>query len=232
MPKKAWEVLAYAAMVVMALISAVIAAKWAVNFVEWTRLDSGWAQTIGALIGLGIAVWLPHKQRVDDAAGDRQHRADQKRRVCMAFRDELTLLQNNFTMPNIVEMLRDAPGEIYDREVPILLARFPIFETMIGRLSEIDQDNVRHRLIDAYEHANAVIAVMSMNNVRLVRFVELRRQALAMGDAGNIHDDELKFMFENMAHIRTQLHEMTKKTISRVDKVVLLLNELIDSHSA
>ncbi|QDG69401.1 hypothetical protein [Janthinobacterium tructae] len=50
------------AMAVIIFICAVIAIRWAINFIAWTELDSGWAQAIGSVAALGVAIFVMHMQ--------------------------------------------------------------------------------------------------------------------------------------------------------------------------
>jgi hypothetical protein len=86
---------------------------------------AGWVQAIGATLGIGIAIWVPLKQKADADAASESARRDVERRVCLAFRDELTLLAERFDGENVRELLRDdAYDEIFERELPSPRQRF------------------------------------------------------------------------------------------------------------
>lgn len=83
------------AITVIVLIASCIAVTWACKLPVWASLDSGWAQAITAGIGIGIAIWVPYKQREDATRADESRRQDEARRIRLAIRDELCALQKN-----------------------------------------------------------------------------------------------------------------------------------------
>ena len=123
----------------------------------WGHVGAAWVQAIGGTVGIALAVWLPYKQRLDESETSIKNNREMQRRVCMAFHDELSVLQQRAkTAPNIFELQREAPDEIFDRELPAAEKRFPVFEAMIGRLVEIDDAAVRVAVIDAYNRKRSV----------------------------------------------------------------------------
>jgi hypothetical protein len=61
---KILKVIGFTAMGLIVIVTGVIVIHWAVGFVQWSGLDSGWAQFIGAIAALAVAIYL----------GDRQHK--------------------------------------------------------------------------------------------------------------------------------------------------------------
>lgn len=62
MMDKLWKVVGLAAVSIAVLVCGVIVVHWAVGFVNWAGIDSGWAQFIGAIAALAVAIYLGERQ--------------------------------------------------------------------------------------------------------------------------------------------------------------------------
>jgi hypothetical protein len=222
--ERLWNAFIFCLMVLVLVTCMLAVIRWAVDFVTWSTLDSGWAQTIGALIGLAIAIWVPAKQKKDADKAEEARRRDEQVRICMAFRDELIILRHHFDQRNVVEILRDAPDEIFDMEIPIPRKRFPVFNAMVGRLIDVDDTAIRRGVIQAYGTANGLIDVAAMNNRRLWAYTELGRDARCADNS--VHEEELKFQRGELVKLRSQMRTIVVETIKRVEQVLPLLNEV------
>lgn len=194
---------------------------------RYKGLDSseaaGWVQAIGATLGIGIAIWVPLKQKADADAASESARRDVERRVCLAFRDELTLLAGRFDGENVRDLLRDdASDEIFDRELPSPRQRFPIFNAMVGRITEIEDERIRRGLIEAYEAANSLIELTALNNRHLAEFSEMLRLPVAVD--GRNHPDHVRHKEKMLISMRVQMQFVCRTTISKVHEVLPLLD--------
>lgn len=224
MSRSAWEKLAFVGFGLVFFALTLVVIKWTVAFVDWTTIDSGWAQTVGALIGLGLAIWLPQKQRLDDAKSALSAQRESEKRVCMAFRDELSILRKRAeTAPNVIEILRDAPGEIFTLTLPTIKNRFPIFQANVGKIIEIESEAVRHAVIHAYEHANALAPIIDLNNKMLEIFNELHREQNRLGRP-EMNKHELEFLFDEMAKLRIGMKQLILATVDHVDAALAQLS--------
>jgi uncharacterized membrane protein len=153
------------------VISIVIAATadGTTNSGDWPA----WVQAVGSIAAILVAVWVPYQQREDAAADERDQRKIEGRRVQLAIRDELKLLDENFaTGPNVAHLLALPSGEIFNCIIPIPPERFPIYKAVIGRLTLIDDDDQRREIIAAYEWAAGMIFSAAQNNQLLYEYVE------------------------------------------------------------
>lgn len=62
MREKFWEALGFATMGLILFVATMVIIKWLIDFVTWTTLDSGWAQAIGSVAALGIAIYIMREQ--------------------------------------------------------------------------------------------------------------------------------------------------------------------------
>ena len=129
---------------------------------------AAWVQAVGATVGIGIAIYIPAKQKRDTAAAEDERRMDSARRVCMAFNDELSTLRENLSGTNVTELLALPRGGIFNRRIPAPHSRFPIYTAFIGRITEIDDPEIRHGIIGVYEAANALVEAAILNNQLLL----------------------------------------------------------------
>jgi hypothetical protein len=186
---------------------------------------AGWIQAIGATLGLAIAIWVPVKQKYDAVEAEESGRKESALRVCLAFRDELSLLAGRFTGSNITELLREAPGEVFDREIPIPRQRFPVFNAMVGRLTEIDDANIRQGIIEAYEAATSLIDVAEMNNRKLLELREIVRSHNAQ--EGNIDHDDFEHRKAILVTMRLQMQFICRLTITKTNAVLAMLDAAV-----
>jgi hypothetical protein len=185
---------------------------------------AGWVQAIGATLGLAIAIWIPAKQKSDAIESEQAQRNEAALRVCLALRDELLILASRFDGPNIKEILREAEGEIFDREIPVPRQRFPVFNSLVGRLTEIDSEDIRRGVIEAYEAAASLIDVAEINNRRLLELRELIRAHNAQ--EGMDHDD-YSHRRAVLIDMRRQMRFLCQLTITKVNALLPLMDAAV-----
>jgi hypothetical protein len=61
MSDKAWERLGFAAMATITFVCTLAVIRWAIDFVAWSGIDSGWAQAIGSVVAIAVAFWIAHR---------------------------------------------------------------------------------------------------------------------------------------------------------------------------
>lgn len=191
---------------------------------------AGWVQAIGATVALGLAVWVPYKQKLDAAHEAERQRKDNERRVCLAFRDELSLLRQHFDGEGVLDILRDAPDEIVDFEIPVPRERFPIYASMIGRITEIDSEELRRGIIEAYEPVNRLIDLGSINNRRLLELSSLLRKYSHM-EMTTPAANELADCRRILVNLRQGMKLVCQTGIERVNKTLALLDRKLEEHS-
>jgi hypothetical protein len=180
---------------------------------------AAWVQAVGSIIAIAIAIWVPYKQKQDAAAADVKDRHEEARRVCLAIRDELTMLQRLFTDgPNVSALLAIPPGEIFNRVLPSVdpIERFPIYGAVIGRLTMIDDDQLRQDIISAYEWATGLIHAGMQNNRMLAELSE----AAAKRDVRqyDLRLTQLKESAAGMKHICKQTIERVTALLPALDR--------------
>jgi len=189
---------------------------------------AGWVQAVGATLGIFIAVWVPYRQRQDAIASAESDRREAAFRVCLALLDELTLTTRAFSGRNVVELLRDAPGEIFNLEIPIPRERFPVYSTMIGRLTEVDNGVTRRAVIEAYGSLSGLINVAEMNNRLAREFNDLARQAHINKNETMMEEVEFKRMV--LVNLREQMRNLCETAIRQTNAAVDLLDSEVRAH--
>jgi hypothetical protein len=186
---------------------------------------AGWVQAVGATVGLAIAIWIPYKQTVNAAREAEKHRRDSERRVCLAFRDELAILASRFSNRNITEVLRGAPDEIYAIEIPIPHSRFPIFAAFVSRLTEIEDEQIRCLIIEAYDSAHGLIDLAAQNNRHLLELYDLRAAQTDRESRARESSIELKQLL--LTQLRLNMKATAIQTIAHVNAVRPMLDAAI-----
>lgn len=62
MENKVLKFFGYWAMGLILFIATMIVIRWTIDFVTWSALDSGWAQVIGSVAALGVAIFVMVRQ--------------------------------------------------------------------------------------------------------------------------------------------------------------------------
>jgi len=186
---------------------------------------ASWVQAIGVTAGIGIAIYVPWRQRNDAVATAEQQRVDNALRVSLAFRDELTLAAGHFNGANVIEVLREAPTELFGGTIPISEDRFPIYQAMANRLVEIDDEETRRSIINAYAALSSVIAMVVLNNRLIEEYgILLRRRYV---DNVEALDPELAERKKVLISFRRQMRGIVVTSIKDVHAAVLLLDRAI-----
>ncbi|QJE03071.1 hypothetical protein HH212_26305 [Massilia forsythiae] len=187
---------------------------------------AGWIQAAGATLGIIIAIWVPYKQQIDSTKSLENERKDSTRRLCLAFRDELSMLKERFDNPNVQLLLKTHSLQYFDRELPIPKHRFPIFHSMVGRLTGIDDERIRRLIVHAYDAANALIDAAALNNRYLNEFKEMER--LRSIKYSNYTESEMDHKRNLLIDICKQMRFRCELTINKVNEVLPLLDAAIN----
>lgn len=179
---------------------------------------SGWVQAFAATVGIAIAIWLPYKQRVDAINAEAFRRQDDARRIRLALKDELMALQNKFPSRNLSHLLSLGPDDIFDRLIPIKTVRFPIYASVIDRLTLIDDDALRSEIIAAYEWADAMPTTVELNNGLLLELRDIEAELHYRGD--EFQRQRREFQLRRLQETREALQTICRTAVDLVNGVV------------
>jgi hypothetical protein len=190
------------------------------------RLDpgqwSGWVQAVGSISAILISVGLMDHQIKEQQKGQADQAREETRRICLAVRDELMMLQKMFTESSrVVALLALQPGEIFDVLVPPVVPneRFSIYRSVIGRLTQIDDDQLRQDIIWTYETAISQIHAGMQNNQLLFDL----RDFDAAG-YGPERAEQRQFHVSQLLASATGMQYLCKQTIERVNALLPALD--------
>jgi len=186
---------------------------------------ASWLQALGSTIGIAIAIYVPWRQKQDTKLSIEKEQADSALAVTLAIRDELIFAASHFSGANVIELRRDAPGEIFNLVIPIATDRFPIYRAMIGRLTEIREASVRHKVIKAYSGLNGVIEVARLNNDLISEHNKMLRRYYI--DGVKALGPELAERQTVLASFRAQMRGILLETIKDVHEAILMLDRIV-----
>lgn len=67
MEKRAWTWLVFWGFALVFFVMTLVVIRWTIDFVTWSTLDSGWAQVLGAIAALGVAIFVMSRQNAHSA---------------------------------------------------------------------------------------------------------------------------------------------------------------------
>ena len=202
---------------IMATALAFAGKRIGLNAGEW----SGWVQAVGSISAILITLGLTDHQIKLQQRGELDRSKEEARRICLAIRDELTFLQQLFTKgANVVALLNLEPGEIFDVTVPTVVPteRFSIYRSVVGRLTMIENDQLRQDIIWTYETAIGMSHAGLQNN----RLLLDARDALRTDDT-----DRYEFHVEQLKASAAGMQFLCRETIKRVENLLPALDEAI-----
>jgi hypothetical protein len=62
MENRIWKIIGFWTMGLLLFIETMIIIRWVIEFVTWSTVDSGWAQAIGSIAALGVAIYVMSRQ--------------------------------------------------------------------------------------------------------------------------------------------------------------------------
>jgi hypothetical protein len=184
------------------------------NSSEW----AGWVQAVGSISAILITLGLTNYQIKQQQQGENERALEETRRICLAIRDELRILQKIIaTSSNVAALLRLQPGEIFDIAVPTVVPneRFSIYRAVLGRLTLIEDDQLRQDIIWTYETAIGQIHAGLQNNRLLFELRELDPEHQA---------DRYEFQLDQLRASAANMQQLCKQTIERVNALLPALD--------
>ncbi|MBW3512901.1 hypothetical protein [Janthinobacterium sp. NKUCC06_STL] len=180
-----------------------------------------WVQSIGATVGLGIAIYIPYRQRKDAIQLEETRQANEAQRVQMSIKDELQALQKTFNGPNISHLLKIEDPGIFDRHITIPIQRFPIYASLIDRLTLIEDDALRSDIIHAFAVAKGLISYAQQNNQLLTVLSDIETELHYRPDAFQYERKRMHGV--EMIEMCRQMQGICRETIRLVDALVAKL---------
>lgn len=137
MEKKYWEIVGYWAIALLMLIATVIVIHWAMGFVTWSGLDSGWAQAIGSVAAILASFFLFQRQRKHE---QQQARDDELARRTQA----ITTIQDvtYWSLEAITQCIKQKNGELGTVTPSQLTPRLDELRDMFNRFVDPSADRI------------------------------------------------------------------------------------------
>lgn len=167
---------------------------------NWIEVHPGlasWLQAFGAIVAIGIAIWVPYWQKKQIQVQALLAEKEQVRHLLRNLLDEMIVVSSNFGERN-GKLLMDLPiGEPFTYLIAIIEHPFPIFEASTPKLGQIPSDELRRLIIGAYGRANGFVGSIRLNNALLERFEQADYLASVHND--QIHKDLRQARLQRLA---------------------------------
>jgi hypothetical protein len=175
--------------------------RWMWDFLGVSRWESGWAQAVGGVLGIGVAIYVPYRQRQLEDRRAEQARMEESRRVIQALQDEIVLMGEKFNDPDVHDLLALGPEEFFNTLVPVPAERFPVYRSHLGRLVLIPDAELRRAIISCYGAAEIAMETVVQNNRLLQAYYEIEEKA---------HLYRTEYYLHRLENHRRQLRESTR----------------------
>lgn len=153
----------------------------------WSQEAAGWVQAIGAIVAIGIAIWVPYWQQEQARRQATESEANQVEHLLRSLLDEMLVVSANFGKRNGKLLLDTPDGDGFHFNIPLIDHPFPIYEASVGRLGQIPSDVLRKRLVTGYGHAMGFVSNVRFNNLLVQRFEQAYYLASVNDD--QVHQD-------------------------------------------
>lgn len=159
------KIIGFWAMALILFVATFIVIGWAISFASWASLDSGWAQAIGSLIGIGIAIWVPYKQRRDSENAQKDAERAEERRILSCIFDEFDHVDDLFRNGGVQSAINGTAAEPYfNFEVTMPSPMIPVCTAYLDRLDKVQNRVIRHHIIRAYSAVMGFAEALKDNN--------------------------------------------------------------------
>lgn len=183
---------------------------------------AGWVQAIGATLGLAIAVWLPFKQKQEAEARELALSRDSARRVRLAFLDELTFVRSSILTTNVASLLSGCES-YFKLEIPIPSQKFPIYSALGGRITELDDDELRQSVIAAYANVSSLIDIVKMHNRQLIECLDIKTR-IGLSESESLHL-ELNKVENRLSETTSHMRSICRASIDKTCRAIELLEQ-------
>lgn len=193
---------------------------------------ASWVQAIGATLGLGIAIWIPYKEKIDAARNAELSRRETIIRVCKALQDELMIEAEGLDSPLFTQMTRGS-GEIFNVEVVESTSLFPVYGSLVSRLVDIDDEDTRRAVIIAYGSATSLHDLLALNTAKLRYYSEIHRASRSGPGGSGVAQfaDQEDFARAQLINLRKEIRTKSRHVESDLKDALECLQNTIDTYS-
>lgn len=186
---------------------------------------AGWVQALGATIGIGIAIWVPYKQHKDAQTAELDRQRENAMRVCAALKDELLLMRAGFEGELFQEMLKDAPEEAFNLELPKAENPHPVYDALVGKIVDIDDSATRQAVIRAYGASSHLQSLLILNTEYLAKYSQVVRENADRSKTAGVIGRAIKEANARarLLSLRSQLKEAADLLVQRCERAIALL---------
>lgn len=179
---------------------------------------AGWIQAIGSVGAIVGSIWVMAEQ----------HRRDEKRRTDEAKLKERRLLKSILTEVDVLfaafrqttgdALAKAKKGDIFDVYYRVPPNPFAVFDSHVGQIGVVENDDVRRLIILTYAKFNGVLTIISMNND-----VVNEKDAEFKARGGVLPPDRLEVFRGRMAHLANQAIDRYAEAAACVEQIRIQL---------
>ena len=182
-------------------------------------------QAIGSVAAIVFAVligWLQQKMHRRHVRETAESAANALLRSLL---DELTVVSHRFRTANGASLLAGSPGEAFSFTIPMVPQPFPVYASLIGRIGEIADDQLRKLTIIGYSHGYGFVESIGLNN----RMIDAFETADYLS---KVHDDPVHHWLRESRLNRLQqygdtLRESYPKAVTALEELIAALEKAV-----
>jgi hypothetical protein len=150
---------------------------------------AGWAQAIGAIAALGVAIWVSFDQHRRHEAREQRRDAEEVDGMLRSLRSEWDVILFGIQRQVGPLLEQSKPGTAFMITYPVAEQPFKVYYGLIPKLGMIKNTRLRQQIILAYGRGQGVVLTFRHNNALIESHQEAQRRA-ATGVAYDIRAAE------------------------------------------
>ena len=178
-----------------------------------------WVQAIGSVFAIGAGVWVFHAQNKAAIKRAKNDEETAEMHLLRSLRDEVDVLVEIFTKRNGKLLSESKRGTPFSYKIPTAERTFVVYESCVGLLGKIQNDDLRRLIIVGYGRAQGFRSSIGMNNSIIERLEQDEHLALVYGD--EVHKRRYEATRQVANRYGDSLRDIYAETLECVQKLMV-----------
>lgn len=180
-PKKGgcvlWFLIGYPVLVATVATVFLVQHFFGLNGSEW----ASWAQALGSVAAVGIAIWVPYRQHEKERAREQEREVEEVQNILLGIRDELEVLVSGLREKIGNELAESPADKPFWTTWPPPTNPFVVYLSVANRIGMVPDYELRKLIIVTYSLADSFLVTFDEHNKMVERVSDLTLQDKSTG---------------------------------------------------